>query len=104
MSWCVRIGLGHKESQIMDFLHHQVFDPVLNSPNASQRLKTGIRLTIARMSQRDARGMVAYFWSAIQGTDRSIRFAEEMSAEGFTRFEEVLEQFRSTFDERFLSE
>jgi len=46
--------------------------------------------------------MVAYFWSAIQGTDRSIRFAEEMRAEGFTRFEEVLEEFRSTFDDRFL--
>ena len=94
--------LGHKEQQIMDFLHQHVFDPVLQAPQASEKLKQGIRLTITRMSQRDATGMVSYYWAAMHGTDRSIPFADLMRAEGFTRFEEVIEDFRVRFDDRFL--
>jgi len=93
---------GHKEREIMDFLHERVFDPILASPRASETLKRGVRYTIMRMEERDARGMVQYYWSAIIGTDPSIHFAAKMRAEGFDRFEEALEQFRIRFDDRFL--
>ena len=55
-----------------------------------------------RMTQRDAAGMVGYFWSAIVGTERSIGFAAQMKKEGFDRFEETIEDFRVRFDDRFL--
>lgn len=93
---------GAKEQEIMDFLHEHIFDPVLTSTTASDSLKQGIRLTIMRMGQRDAAGMVQYYWSAIIGTDRSIGFAARMRQEGFTRFEEALEEFRIRFDNAFL--
>ena len=48
-----------KEQEIMQFLHERVFDPVLNSDTASTKLKQGIRMTIVRMEQRDAVGMVS---------------------------------------------
>ncbi|MBV8889055.1 MAG: hypothetical protein JO267_10205 [Alphaproteobacteria bacterium] len=96
------MALGHKEQEVMDFLHSRVFDSVLHSPRASKELKSGVRLTIVRMEQRDARKMVQYFWSAIKGTERSIGFAERMRREGFRRFEEALEEFRTKFDDRFL--
>ena len=86
----------------MDYLHEHVFDPILNSKTASARLKQGINLTITRMGQRDAKGMISYYWSAITGTERSIPFAEEMRNEGFTRFEETLEDFRCRFNDAFL--
>jgi hypothetical protein len=86
-----------KEDEIMDFLHQNVFDPILLSPNASSRLKQGVRLTITRMCQRDAVGMMSYYWSAIIGTDKSTRFAAEMRREGFTRFEETIDEFRERF-------
>jgi hypothetical protein len=54
------------------------------------------------MESLDAAGMVAYFLSAIVGTERSIGFAERMRKEGFIRFEEVFEEFRITFDNKFL--
>ncbi len=92
-----------KEEEIMQFLHANVFDPILNSPRASDSLKRGVRLTIVRMMQRDARGMFQYYWSAIMGTDHSTRFARQMRQEGFTRFEEVLEEFRERFNETWLS-
>lgn len=91
-----------KEQELMAFLHQHVFDPVLNSPTASKELKSGVNLTITRMSQRDAAGMVQYFWSAVIGTERSIGFAHRMREEGFARFEEVLEEFRIRFNDAWL--
>lgn len=93
---------GLKERQIMDYLHQHIFEPVLTSSTASEALKQGVRLTIMRMEQRDAAGMVQYYWSAIIGTERSIGFAARMRQEGFTRFEEALEEFRVRFDNAFL--
>ena len=55
-----------------------------------------------RMEERDAMGMVQYYWSAIIGTERSIGFAALMRKEGFERFEEALEEFRLRFDDHFL--
>lgn len=95
-------ALGSKERQIMDFLHDRIFNPILSSPQASETLKQGVRFTIMRMEERDAAGMVQYYWSAIVGTPRSIGFAARMRNEGFTRFEEALEDFRVRFDDRFL--
>jgi hypothetical protein len=54
------------------------------------------------MQERDAAGMVQYYWGAIIGTERSIGFAARMRNEGFTRFEEALEEFRVRFGSDFL--
>lgn len=94
--------LGPKEQELMDYLHSHVFDPILQSPTASQELKAGIRLTINRMKQRDAVGMLSYYWAALKGTERSIGFAARMEKEGFDRFEEVMIDFRVRFDDRWL--
>lgn len=88
-----------KEQEIMEFLHETVFDPILTSPQASPQLKQGVRYTIMRMEQRDAIGMVSYYWSAVIGTERSIGFAARMREEGFTRFEEAIDEFRRRFSD-----
>lgn len=93
-------SLGPSEREIMDFLHARVFTPVLTSATASERLKQGIRLTIIRLEERNAAGMVQYFWSAVIGTERSIGFAAQMRQEGFSRFEEAIEDFRVRFPMR----
>jgi hypothetical protein len=92
-----------KEQEIMQFLHERVFNPVLNSTEASAKLKQGVRLTIVRMEQRDAVGMVQYFWSAVTGTEKSIGFARMMREEGFNRFEEAIDEFRVRFSDLWLS-
>ena len=91
-----------KEEEILGYLSKNVFDPILNSSKASKELKAGVNLTIARLKQRDAAGMIQYFWSAIVGTERSVGFAAKMKKEGFTRFEDKLEDFRSKFNDRWL--
>jgi hypothetical protein len=98
------VSIDAKKAELMAFLHQHVFDPILNSPRASGRLKQGVRLTIMRMNERDPAGMVNYYWSAIVGTERSVEFADDMRREGFTRFEDpgVIDQFRRRFDDTWL--
>ena len=91
-----------KKREVLQFLHQQVFDPILDSPSASESLKRGVRLTIMRMNERDSAGIVSYYWSAIIGTERSTEFARNMRSEGFTRFEEVIDQFRDRFGDKWL--
>jgi hypothetical protein len=95
-------NLGAKEQEIMAFLHERIFDPILQSVRASESLKQGVRYTIMRLEQREAAGMISYYWSAIIGTERSISFAALMRREGFDRFEEALEEFRLRFNDDFL--
>ncbi len=90
--------LGQSEQAIMDFLQERVFRPILTSATASETLKQGCRYTIMRLEQRDADGMIHYFWSAVVGTERSTSFSAKMRREGFERFEEVIEDFRARFD------
>lgn len=84
----------------MDFLHERVFDPILQSPPASEKLTQRARGTIMRMEQRAASA-----WSNTTGqqvSERSIGFAALLRQEGFERFEEALEEFRIRFDDDFL--
>jgi hypothetical protein len=46
--------LGAKEQRIMSFLHERIFDPILSSPEASDKLKQGARFTIMRPDIRQA--------------------------------------------------
>jgi len=94
--------MGSKEQEILDFLSERVFDPILSSPVATDELKSGVRLTIMRLQQLDAVGMVSYFCSAIVGTEKSLDFSARMQNHGFTRFEEVQGEFLSRFDDEFL--
>lgn len=91
-----------KEEEILKFLDDKVFQPILTSSNAPKDLKAGVRLTRERMSKLKAEKMIQYYWSAITGTERSINFANNMKNSGFTRFEEVLEEFRKKFNDDFL--
>jgi hypothetical protein len=90
-----------KEQEIMEFLHQRVFDLVLNSPNASSKIKSGVNLTIGRMNRLNAEKMVQYFWSAL-ATENAIEFSKHMKAEGLTRFEDVMEEFRDKFNDAWI--
>ncbi len=95
-------GETEMKAEVLGFLHEQVFDPILNSNQASETLKRGVRYTIMRMNERDPLGIVRYYWSAIIGTERSTEFARQMRSEGFVRFEEVIDEFRDRFGDDWL--
>ena len=87
----------------MQFLSERVFDPVLHSPDASENLKKGVRRTITRMKQLKATGMLKYYWSSVAGTQHSPGFSARMHNEGFSRFEDVIEEFQARFTDEWLN-
>jgi len=93
-----------KEDEVMQFLSQRVFDPILHSPDASDSVKKGVKLTIIRMKQLNATGMLKYYWGSIAGTEHSVGFAAKMRVEGFTRFEDIVEEFRARFTDKWLNE
>lgn len=91
-----------KEDEIIQFLDDRIFNPILNSETASDSLQRGARMTRMRMRERDAKGMISYYWSAIVGTEKSIGFAKKLKEENFIRFEEVIDDFRDKFSDEWL--
>jgi hypothetical protein len=49
-----------KKAEVLRYLHEHVFDPILTSTKASEKVKRGIQLTINRMESRDAAGIVQF--------------------------------------------
>ncbi len=90
-----------KEQELMDYLHANVFDPILNSKTCNLDIKRGVNITIVRMNKLSAEKMVHYFWSAL-ATDNAIKFSKRMKDEGVTRFEDVMEEFRDRFNDSWL--
>jgi hypothetical protein len=87
----------------MNFLHSRVFDPILESPNASEKLKTEVRRNIVHIEEehikkRDVEGMIQYYWSDIIGTEGSKGFAARIKRAGFEREEKALDEFGYRFD------
>lgn len=90
-----------KEEELMNFLHEKVFDPILNSKETPANIKSGVNLTIGRMNKLSAEKMVQYFWSAL-AADNAITFSKKIKAEGLPRFEDVFEEFRDRFNDKWL--
>ena len=93
--------MGKKE-ELMAFLHENIFDPILKSKNSSVILKQGVKLTISRMNSKDAEGIIRQYVNSFIGEEKPTKFAEMMKAQGFTRFEEVNDEFHERFNEGWL--
>ena len=92
-----------KEREIRAFLYSRVFDPILNSPTASPELKQGVRNTIIRIQGQEANDIVRYIhWLIEHGSETSGSFAQQMHAEGFTRFEDIRHEFDARFSAAWL--
>lgn len=88
------------KKDVLDFLNLEVFEPAIkySKENNLPEIAKGVRFTRMRMEQLpDARAVVQYFWSAVIGTDKSIKFSDTMKKHNIVRFEDVLEEFREKF-------
>lgn len=94
-----------KKREFVTYLEENIWSEAerVGRENNNMTLVKGIRLTRIRITQLPtAEKMVHYFWSAIYGTDKSINFSEIMKEYGLTRFEDVLEEVRTRFNDDWL--
>ncbi|HWQ42416.1 MAG TPA: hypothetical protein VN456_10340 [Desulfosporosinus sp.] len=89
-----------KEHEILDFLEVNLFNPILQSPSTAERFKSATRGLRLRMKQRDAQGMIQYFWNTVVDTNaKQANYGRMFQNEGFPEFEEVVNNFRVRFKE-----
>lgn len=89
-----------KEQEILDFLEETMFTPILKSASTSERFKTATRGLRLRMKQRNAQGMIQYFWSTVaDASAKHAKYGRMLQNEGFSSFEDVVNEFRIRFKE-----
>lgn len=76
----------------MDFLYKRIFEQILSSTISSSKIKSGVNLTVARISRLSLEKMIQYFWSTLS-TENAIMFSELLKAEELIRFEDVIEAY-----------
>ena len=90
--------------QEMDnYFHAKLFEPTIKyaTDNNIKEIAQGARYTRMRMSQLDSKKKLQYFWSAIQGTEKSIKFSKLLKDNGVLRFEDILEEVREKFNDEY---
>ncbi|HUB29727.1 MAG TPA: hypothetical protein VL967_08515 [Terracidiphilus sp.] len=94
------VALEGRRQEIYEWLYRRLWEPALNSPRATKEIRQGVALTRLRMELRPtSTAMLDYFWRAVRGTDKSIRFPDILRAAGLERFEDVFDEFRRVFPE-----
>lgn len=89
-----------KEQEVLDFLEVNLFNPILQSPSTGERLKSATRGLRLRMKQRDAEGMIQYFWNTVVDVKaKHANYGRMLQNEEFPGFEEVVSNFRLRFKE-----
>lgn len=94
-----------KQTEFLNYLEENVWSEAerFGKENNNKHLVQGIRLTRLRLSQLSSvEKMLHFFWSAIEGTEKSINFSDIMKDNGLTRFEDILEDVRVKFNDEWL--
>ena len=93
--------------QEMDnYFNEKLFEPTIKyaTDNNIKEIAQGARYTRMRMSQLDSKKKLQYFWSAIQGTEKSIKFSKLLKDNGVLRFEDILEEVREKFNDEYFKD
>ncbi len=91
-----------KEKEVLTFLRKHLFNRVLALDYITKELESYIVDTIKALKDRNAVGMVHYFWSTIGGGEMKKVFQQRLMDEGFLDFEEVVEEFKVRFNGEWL--
>lgn len=89
-----------KELEILNFLEVKMFTPILESSSTSERFKKATRGLRIRIQQRDAQGMIKYFWNTVVDSKaKHATYGRMLNNEVFPEFEDVVNEFRVRFHE-----
>lgn len=94
-----------KKQEFTNFIENEVWSKAekVGIEHKDRHLVQGIRLTRYRMTQLPtAEKMVHFFWSAVEGTEKSINFYDIMKQYDLTTFEDILTEVRKRFNDDWL--
>lgn len=94
-----------KKLEIMQYFEDKIFNPALlfGKQHKNTAIIKGVNLTKMRMSKLSSKQMIHYFWSAICGTDKSIKFSKLLKDNNILRFEDIFEDVRVRFNDDYFN-
>jgi len=94
-----------KKREILDYLNERIFNVLQSDMAIPSSVRRGLNLTKARLTAYPSpKSIVKFFWSAVSGTDRSIKMYTAMKQSNLVTFEDILPEFRERFNDKWLGE
>lgn len=94
-----------KEEQVLSYLYDRIFLDVINSKTASKKAKNIVNKTIMCLKQLPLESMIQYVWNAVYEEDNNGDRANNiLKQEGFTTFQDIIEEFKIKFDDKFIKD
>ena len=94
-----------KEEQVLNYLYDKIFLDVINSKTASKKAKNIVNKTIMCLKQLPLESMIQYVWNAVYEEDNNGDRANNiLKHEGFTTFQDIIEEFKIKFDDNFIKD
>lgn len=95
-----------KKQELLNDLEMKVFTPIEIKAKElnNQKLLKGVRLTRIRMNQLpDGKAVLKFFWSAITGTNKSIKFYNLLYENNLPSFESILVEIREKYTDNYMN-
>ncbi|SRR6266496_1211450 len=94
--YLMETGFLPQEKEVTHFLRENMFDPVMNSSNASTELKEMIVKAVHKLNAEAAWQMIDS-WLYMTSKPTDFKVIQKMKEEGFLQFETTLDEFRTRF-------
>ena len=91
-----------KKQQLLNFLHEELFNPILHSPYASSQLKHDFEHTEQMLKDFSAEGILFYIWNSFANKEVEMILSNRLMDEGFHSYEHVLNTFKHEFTYEWL--
>lgn len=92
----------NKKEELLTFLNQQLFDPILQSPYASDELKCDFQHMLTTISNFSVEGILIYFWTTMTNSEMQMIFSHRLEEEVSLDFHLFLNTFNSYFTYEWL--
>ncbi|PHV69393.1 hypothetical protein CS063_16050 [Sporanaerobium hydrogeniformans] len=86
-----------KKQELLNFLQTELFNPIINSPYASETLKNDFNHMLSTLSLFSAEGILVYVWNMLANDEVQMIFDNRLLDEGFSNYHDVVHTFKSQF-------
>ena len=92
-----------KKQQLLDYLEQNLFKPILSAPYTSYQLKEDFLYVQQTIKDFSAQGILYYVWNILANKDIAPLMADRLNDEGFTSYNQILNNFKTEFPYEWLT-
>lgn len=91
-----------KKEELLTFLNKKLFNPILQSPYASNELKHDFQHMSSTISTFSVEGILIYFWTTMTNVEAQMIFSNCLEDDDLLDFSSFLQEFKGYFTYEWL--